>query len=154
MCTIDTEGSFLIERIEEMAASLFNHLRRIVNERGEFLQVRWFMWKNELSCQSSCIILSLWLFVLLSFFFPLAFIQMTLDEFESKYSVEQFLKSIHLFRIHNSSEQIAVINSLEGFLQKHSDVRTVASFLFLPLLFFFCRIVSRRRWYEEILIPF
>ena len=85
---IDTEGSLMVERLEELAASAIEHLRRLDA-------------------------------------------QITATKAPAKpldprvFSVESYLKNIHVFRVHDYAEQLAAVQNLPSFLSLHRDVKLI-----------------------------
>ena len=90
---IDTEGSFMVERVMEMAQSLSEHLMKIAIKAI----------KNSKSDVDTS----------------------NFQSVAAKMTPERLLQGIHVFRVHNQTEQIAVINSLSAFLQTHTTIKLI-----------------------------
>eukprot|EP00894_Picocystis_sp_ML_P004905 jgi/Pico_ML_1/55422/g1108.t1 len=82
---IDTEGSFMAERAEEIADACLEHLRRIATSSQDADLVR----------------------------------------MAGRLDVERVLANIHYFRVHDSTQQIALVHVLPEFLRAHPEVRVV-----------------------------
>ena len=90
---IDTEGSFMVERVMEMAQALSDNLMKIANKAI----------KNSKSDADTS----------------------NFQSVAAKMTPERLLQGIHVFRAHNQTEQLAVINSLSAFLQTHTTIKVV-----------------------------
>lgn len=53
--------------------------------------------------------------------------QVDMEALKSEVNVDKFLSQIYYFRIHDVSEQVAVINTLEKFMIEHGQVGTCTS---------------------------
>ena len=82
---IDTEGSFMAERVEEIAHACLEHLQKIATSAQDADLLRLM----------------------------------------GKWDVEKMLANIHFFRVHDSTEQIALVHVLPEFLRLHPEVRLV-----------------------------
>eukprot|EP01038_Epipyxis_sp_PR26KG_P006477 gene6477-8909_t len=81
---IDTEGSFMVERVAEMASELSNHLMKLTKANRHRKENELFL--SQLSAAEIM-------------------------------TTEKFLQGIHVYRVHEQAEQIAVINQLYSFIK-------------------------------------
>ena len=99
----DTEGSFMIERVAQMAKSLVAYLRR----KAKVLSVV----QTTLLPQTFC---RHW------FLQEINNLDLMLEA--EQLTFEKILSRIHYNRVYNYTEQLAVIDQLDNFLTKHPNV--------------------------------
>jgi hypothetical protein len=92
---IDTEGSFMVERVAEMATELSSHLQKLAKSAAA---------KNKGLSQETVIS------------------QLSAAQSMSR---DRFLEGIQIFRVHDQTETIATINNLAGFLRLHTKVKLI-----------------------------
>jgi RAD51-like protein 2 len=90
---IDTEGSFMIERVYEMATAISAHLSRLVESK---LPVN-----NAQAINSQRNVLL------------------------AKITVDNFMNGIHVIRVHDQTEFLAILHQLQSFLAANSRIKLI-----------------------------
>lgn len=95
---IDTEGSFMIERVHEMATAISAHLSRLVESKLPSLPVT-HPNAQQNNTQRNILL--------------------------SKITTDNFMNGIHVIRVHDQTEFLAVIHQLQSFLAANSRIKLI-----------------------------
>ena len=137
--TSDTEGSFMPERMQEIAAAAVEHVHCLAEPEDAGL-TREFVFVLVCVCVCECEWCAHMLKITLSCLFVCLF------ETEHMAAVKDFdtstvLARIHYFRVHDCAEQLALFHLLPEFCKEHPNVSVLLySFVFVYYIIIFTRI--------------